>query len=117
MVNGVRWGDLSVFGPKHEIIGESYAVKEQFSFAGGHRVRLVSLKKNVDWKVEEFQSMLIDIADVKPENPPRRAVSRRQLRVRSGGSARIGYAAFILRSTLEVDRALLSAVLSTHRSR
>ena len=45
------------------------------------------------------------------------AVSRRQLRVRSGGSARIGYAAFILRSTLEVDRALLSAVLSTHRSR
>jgi len=45
------------------------------------------------------------------------AVSRRQLRVRSGGDARIGYAALVLRSTLEVDRALPSAVLSTHRSR
>jgi hypothetical protein len=45
------------------------------------------------------------------------AVSRRQLRVRSGGTARIGYAALVLRSTLEVDRARPSAVLSTHRSR
>ena len=45
------------------------------------------------------------------------AVSRRQLRVRSGGDARIGYAALVLRSTLEVDRALPSAVLSTHKSR
>jgi hypothetical protein len=46
-----------------------------------------------------------------------RVVSRRQLRVRSGGSARIGYAALAMRSTLEVDRALPNAVLSTHRSR
>jgi hypothetical protein len=45
------------------------------------------------------------------------AMSRRQLRVRSGGSARIGYATLVLGSTLEVDRALPSVVLSTHRSR
>ena len=45
------------------------------------------------------------------------AVSRRQLRVRDGGSALIAYAASLLRSTLIVGRCLPSAALSTHRSR
>jgi hypothetical protein len=60
--------------------------------------------------------LLTSLLPVPPSRAPP-AVSRGQLRVRSGGCARIGYAALVLRSTLLVGRALPSAVLSTHRSR
>jgi len=45
------------------------------------------------------------------------AVSREQLQVRSGGTALIDYAAWVVRSTLEADLDRPSAALSTHSSR
>jgi hypothetical protein len=88
-------------------------------------------KRSIDKQQCLFTEPLLETQEIAAANcgrtkPPKKsyiswnwntAVSRRQLRVRSGGSARIGYAALVLRSTLEVDRALPSAVLSTHRSR
>src|SRR5438552_1727156 len=51
------------------------------------------------------------------DNSNMRAVSRGQLRVRSGGGARIGYAALGIEINLAVDPSLPSAVLSTHSPR
>jgi len=67
-----RWGQLSAFGDSHLICGESVKLKdENFSFAGGHRVRLYSFKKNVHWKIPEGVSL--DISAVTPAgNAPRR---------------------------------------------
>ena len=67
-----RWGQLSSFGDAHLICGETVKLKdENYSFAGGHRVRLYSFKKNVHWKIPEAISL--DIAQVTPASaPPRR---------------------------------------------
>jgi hypothetical protein len=66
-----RWGQLSVLGDHHLICGEDVKLKDQnFSFAGGHRVRLYSFKKNVHWKIPP--GVPIDISSVAPANPPRR---------------------------------------------
>ena len=66
-----RWGQLSAFGDHHLICGEEVRLKDQsHSFAGGHRVRVYSFKKNVHWKIPAGAP--IDIAAVAPANPPRR---------------------------------------------
>jgi len=73
IVGTERWGQLSLLGDTHLICGESVNLKDaSFSFAGGHRVRLYSFKKNVHWKIPEGISL--DIAAVPPATAaPRRA--------------------------------------------
>lgn len=64
-VGGDRWGDLCAFGQAHEICGEAVRQKsENFSFSGGHRVRLYSFKKNVHWKIPA--GVTLDISEVTP---------------------------------------------------
>jgi hypothetical protein len=71
IVGTERWGQLSAFGDAHSICGEVVKLKnENFSFAGGHRVRLYSFKKNVHWKIPEGLSL--DIAAVPAATAPRR---------------------------------------------
>ena len=71
VVNGEQWGDLTVYGLSHEVCGERVDPKNQnFSFAGGHRVRLYSFKKNVHWRIPRGQEL--NITDVVPEVAPRR---------------------------------------------
>ncbi|PZO50453.1 MAG: hypothetical protein DCF16_12945 [Alphaproteobacteria bacterium] len=67
------WGELSAFGPSvvHQVCGEVVNLANpNFSFAGGHRVRVYSFKKNVHWKIPGGTTF--DIGDVKPADPPRR---------------------------------------------
>lgn len=74
-VNGEQWGELSVYALAHEFCGEDVKMKkENFTFAGGHRVRLYSFKKNVHWKIPVGQEL--NISDVTPENAPRRQAPR-----------------------------------------
>lgn len=52
VVGGDQWAELHLFGLVHEICGEEVKLlKENFTFAGQHRVRLYKFKKNVHWKV------------------------------------------------------------------
>jgi hypothetical protein len=68
-----RWGQLNFFGETHLICGEWVKQKSDISFAGGHRVRLFSFKKNVHWKIPEGISL--DVANVAPATAaPRRAL-------------------------------------------
>ena len=71
-VNGERWARLSVFGERHDFCGEKIQImKENFSFAGQHRVRLCVAKKNVHWKIPE--GVQLNISEVNPSRlPPRR---------------------------------------------
>jgi hypothetical protein len=73
MVGTERWGQLSAFGDAHLICGETVKLRdEKFSFAGQHRVRLYSFKKNVHWKIPD--GIPLDIAAVPPAaSAPRRA--------------------------------------------
>jgi hypothetical protein len=60
-----RWAQLNLLGDAHLICGETVKLKdEKYSFAGQHRVRLYSFKKNVHWKIPEGVSL--DIAAVAP---------------------------------------------------
>ena len=70
-VGSDEWAQLSVFGKDHLVCAEEFRVKEQnYSFVGGHRVRLISLKKNVHWRVPA--GTLLDLSDVQPAGPPPR---------------------------------------------
>lgn len=70
-VNGENWGDLGAFAISHDIVGEKvHLANENFSFAGGHRVRLYRFKKNVHFKIP--QGTQLDIAAVIPASAPRR---------------------------------------------
>jgi hypothetical protein len=73
IVGADRWGQLSVFGDTHFICGEKVQQKdENYSFAGQHRVRLYSFKKNVHWKIPE--GIPLDVSGVTPAAAaPRRA--------------------------------------------
>ena len=74
-VGNERWGQLSLLGDHHLICAEAVKLKdENFSFAGGHRVRLYSFKKNVHWKIPE--GVRLDIAGVTPAAAPRRETHR-----------------------------------------
>jgi hypothetical protein len=67
---------LSVLSDQqHMICAEDVRLKtESFSFAGQHRVRLYSFKKNVHWKIPD--GIPLDIAGVAPATPPRRQPNR-----------------------------------------
>jgi hypothetical protein len=77
IVGSDRWGQLSAFGNQHIISGERCDVKDQnYSFSGGHRVRLYSIKQNVHWKIPA--GIQLDVSQVAPatlaaaKQPPRR---------------------------------------------
>lgn len=71
VVNGTKWADLSALALSHDIVGEKvYRANENFSFAGGHRVRLYKFKKNVHFKVPEGREL--DISAVPSQSAPRR---------------------------------------------
>ncbi len=71
MLGTERWAQLSAFGDHHLVCGEEVREKNSdLTFAGGHRVRLYSFKKNVHWKIPS--GVPLDIASVSPANPPRR---------------------------------------------
>jgi len=71
-----RWGQLSMLGDHHLICAETVKLKdENYSFAGQHRVRLYSFKKNVHWKVPA--GVPLDVTAVAPAaGPPRREQRR-----------------------------------------
>jgi hypothetical protein len=71
VIGNERWGQLSLLSDSHLICGEKVDLRNaSFSFAGGHRVRLYSFKKNVHWKIPD--SISLDIAAVPPALAPRR---------------------------------------------
>lgn len=71
MVGATPWGNLAALGTTHELVAESFKVVDQkYSFVGGHRMRLLSLKKNVHWRVS---GAAFDISGVPPATAPRRA--------------------------------------------
>jgi hypothetical protein len=75
IVGNERWGQLCVLGDEHLICAERVRIKdEHFTFAGQHRVRLYSFKKNVNWKIPIGVSL--DVAEVLPATPPRREIRR-----------------------------------------
>ncbi len=71
VVGGENWGWLSQFGKAHYVVSEERpkAVKEKFSFASGHRVRVWRFKKNVHWKPVGTE---LEISNVTPAGPPPR---------------------------------------------
>ena len=74
-VNNEQWAQLNHFGPNHIFCGEKCTVKDQnYTFAGNHRVRLVSIKNNVHWKIPA--GIALDLTDVQPATPPRRHPNR-----------------------------------------
>lgn len=70
-VGGETWYDLTAYGVTHEICGETIKQKSDMSFGGQHRVRLFVCKKNVHWR--PVQGLVVDISEVPPAEPPRRA--------------------------------------------
>jgi hypothetical protein len=64
----LKWGALAYFGKDHEIACEDFKViNQRYSFRGGHRVRLVRLKKQVYWKIPLGTNL--DISDVPIRRP------------------------------------------------
>ena len=70
MVNGEKWGQLSVLGHTHFVVAEEVRQLADLTFADGHRVRHYRLKKNVHWRIPVEAE--IDITDVPQKAPPRR---------------------------------------------
>lgn len=69
-----EWCDLSALGLSHEFVGETIKLKNQnFSFAGGHRVRLYLAKKNVHWRMTSDD---FDITELKTDE----AAPRKKMR-------------------------------------
>jgi len=78
-VNGERWGALCLLGPLvFEVVSETWELKkDSYSFVGGHRVRLLKLKKNVHFKVPaDIQGTELDISGIAPSTAPRRQGAR-----------------------------------------
>lgn len=76
--NHERWADISSLAPSQtfEIVGEKVnRSDENFSFIGGHRVRLYKFKKSVHFKVPRGTDL--NISGVTPAEPPRRQPPRR----------------------------------------
>jgi hypothetical protein len=71
-----EWAQLCVFGKDHIVCAEDYRLKDQnYTFAGQHRVRLLSLKKNVHWKIPA--GTYLDVTEVPAAGaPPRRQPTR-----------------------------------------
>jgi len=74
--DGYDWGQLNYFGPQQIIAGEKSSIKEQnYTFLGGHRVRLYAIKNNVHWRIPSGISL--DVTAVAPATaPPRRLPNR-----------------------------------------
>ena len=61
-----------MLAPTHHVCAESFKVVDnQFSAAGGHRVRKFALKKNVHWMIPGTV-LDLDIQNVPPASAPRR---------------------------------------------
>jgi hypothetical protein len=77
MVEGEEWLELSAHGMTHEICGEKVNHRPDPSFAGGHRVRQYSFRKNVHW-LFPTTGKVVDIRDVAPEPPPKPAAKKKR---------------------------------------
>jgi hypothetical protein len=65
-----KWGWLSALCPDHEIVGYDFKMVDQnYSFVGGHRVRLYKIKGNVHFKIPS--GIEFDISAVAPAAPRR----------------------------------------------
>jgi hypothetical protein len=75
VVDGHKWGCLAYISTEaYEIVGEEVKHLRDYSFAGGHRVRLYRFKKNVHFKIPA--GVEVNISGVTPAEPPRRAMRR-----------------------------------------
>ena len=72
VVNGEKWGNLSVFGKDHEFCGTRFRQLRDISFLNQHGTRLIELKQMVHWRIPTGTEL--DISDVNPDR--RRAVLR-----------------------------------------
>ena len=69
---GEKWGDLNSIDMTHEVCGENVkCITENFSFKGGHRVRLFRFKKNVYWRLPS-NVVTLDISGVTAGPAPRK---------------------------------------------
>lgn len=69
--NGDKWGDLAAIAVAHDICGEKVSqINGNFSFIGGHRVRLYRFKKNVHWLIPKGTDF--EIGDLPQAPAPRR---------------------------------------------
>jgi len=60
--DGSKWAALAYFGKDQDFTGEDFkCTNRQYSFKGGHRVRIYRIKKQVYWKIP---SRVLDITDV-----------------------------------------------------
>ena len=75
-VNNERWAQLNNFGNNHIFCAERCTLKqENYSFAGGHRVRIYAAKNNVHWKIPA--GIALDVSEVTPATVPPRREPRR----------------------------------------
>lgn len=70
VVNGEKWGNLSVFGKDHQFVGTRFRQLKDTSFLNQHGTRLIELKQMVHWRIPTGTEL--DISDVNPGR--RRAV-------------------------------------------
>jgi hypothetical protein len=64
--DGLRWAELKNFGHNHQFIAEHLGSVQQYSFAGGHGHRKITLIKDVHWLLKES----FDITKVAPPVVP-----------------------------------------------
>lgn len=68
-VRGDKWGCLDRLCDDHEIVGYDFKLKnDQYSFAGGHRVRLYKVKGNVHFRVPIGVTFDISSVPVQPSH-------------------------------------------------
>jgi hypothetical protein len=68
MKNGDKWGDLSVLGATktHEVCGTTVNPGNDYSYKGGHRVRLYKFKGQVAFRIPA--GLDLDISGVAPQS-------------------------------------------------
>lgn len=72
-----KWGWLSALCDDHEVVGYDFRkISDQYSFIGGHRVRLFKIKGNVHFKIPT--GVAFDISAVPPAAPRRQDLRRHQ---------------------------------------
>ena len=60
-----KWGWLSALCPDHEVVGYDFRkIEDNYSFIGGHRVRLYKIKGNVHFKIPT--GAIFNISSVPP---------------------------------------------------
>jgi hypothetical protein len=74
--DGHKWGALALLQNNHEIVGYTFnRTNENYSFIGGHRVRLYKVSGNVHFKIPKA---VFDITAVKVNAPVPASAPRRQ---------------------------------------